>query len=196
MGKLALSEAAKESLAKADTALQASDIAGLVNDQHTHSNKALLDTYAQTEANLADAVSKKHSHDNKAVIDGITAAKVSAWDSAEQNAKNYADGIVEQAKNDASNQNAVVLAEAQAYADGLAGNYATKKQGERADTALQPEDLHFNITDSNSDTTDDNGAIGLDITVGDGATSGSMTLVAPTNSGLKIESSKWQDGCV
>ena len=29
--------------------------------RHAHSNKALLDTYTQTEANLADAVSKKHT---------------------------------------------------------------------------------------------------------------------------------------
>lgn len=28
---------------------------------HSHTNKALLDTYAQTEANLADAVAKKHT---------------------------------------------------------------------------------------------------------------------------------------
>ena len=54
---------------------------------HTHSNKALLDTYTQTEANLKDAVAKKHSHANATVLDGITAAKVSAWDSAETNAK-------------------------------------------------------------------------------------------------------------
>lgn len=31
---------------------------------HEHDNKALLDTYTQTEANLADAVAKKHSHAN------------------------------------------------------------------------------------------------------------------------------------
>ena len=30
--------------------------------QHSHSNKDLLDTYTQTEANLAEAVAKKHSH--------------------------------------------------------------------------------------------------------------------------------------
>lgn len=47
---------------------------------HSHSNKTLLDTYTQTEANLKDAVQKKHSHDNKAVLDGITADKVVAWD--------------------------------------------------------------------------------------------------------------------
>lgn len=127
---------------------------------HTHSNKALLDTYTQTEADLADAVAKKHEHanaeelakieagdkakwdtvvtdhlvaadktelegkitaaetaaknhadglnttmnarvealeaidhdhNNKTVLDDITSEKVSAWDSAEQNAKNYSD---------------------------------------------------------------------------------------------------------
>ena len=31
---------------------------------HEHSNKDLLDTYTQTEADLADAVVKKHAHDN------------------------------------------------------------------------------------------------------------------------------------
>lgn len=31
---------------------------------HEHANKALLDTYTQTDTNLADAVAKKHSHAN------------------------------------------------------------------------------------------------------------------------------------
>lgn len=57
---------------------------------HTHANKALLDTYTQTEANLSDAVAKKHEHSNLEVLEGITATKVSAWDAAEQNAKDYA----------------------------------------------------------------------------------------------------------
>lgn len=60
---------------------------------HEHSNKALLDTYTQTEANLADAVAKKHAHTNLEVLEGITAGKVSAWDAAEGNAKTYADGL-------------------------------------------------------------------------------------------------------
>jgi parallel beta-helix repeat protein len=38
-----------------------SSIDNAVTNSHTHSNKALLDTYTQTEANLADAVSKKHA---------------------------------------------------------------------------------------------------------------------------------------
>jgi hypothetical protein len=41
----------------------------LNDDSHIHANKALLDTYAQTEADLADSVSKKHSHSNQALLD-------------------------------------------------------------------------------------------------------------------------------
>lgn len=46
-----------------------SNVDANTNARHTHSNKALLDSYKQTEANLADAVSKKHSHSNKAILD-------------------------------------------------------------------------------------------------------------------------------
>ena len=57
-----------------------SDVQAEINKSHTHSNKALLDTYTQTEANLADAVSKKHAHSNATVLDGISATDVSNWD--------------------------------------------------------------------------------------------------------------------
>ncbi len=57
-------------------------ITDLETSTHTHSNKDLLDTYTQTDANLADAVSKKHEHSNKSVLDGITAEKVADWDEA------------------------------------------------------------------------------------------------------------------
>ena len=40
-----------------------------IAEAHAHPNKALLDDYTQTEADLADAVLQKHSHSNKAVID-------------------------------------------------------------------------------------------------------------------------------
>lgn len=46
---------------------------------HSHANKALLDTYTQTEANLADAVSKKHSHDNAAELAKIADGDVAKW---------------------------------------------------------------------------------------------------------------------
>ena len=39
---------------------------------HSHSNKALLDTYTQTDADLSDAVAKKHAHVNKTALDNIT----------------------------------------------------------------------------------------------------------------------------
>ena len=41
----------------------ATEVQEKIGQAHTHGNKALLDTYTQTEANLADAVAKKHSHD-------------------------------------------------------------------------------------------------------------------------------------
>lgn len=47
---------------------------------HTHSNKALLDTYTQTEENLADAVAKKHSHANAAELDKIQDGDKAKWD--------------------------------------------------------------------------------------------------------------------
>lgn len=55
------------------------DIDALQADSHTHGNKALLDTYTQTEANLADAVAKKHAHDNADVLNGITADNITTW---------------------------------------------------------------------------------------------------------------------
>lgn len=51
---------------------------------HEHANKALLDTYTQTEANLADAVAKKHEHANKAELDKIADGDKAKWDVAVQ----------------------------------------------------------------------------------------------------------------
>lgn len=47
---------------------------------HSHNNKALLDTYDQTNDDIKDAVAKKHEHENAAVLDGISAEDVAAWD--------------------------------------------------------------------------------------------------------------------
>lgn len=46
-----------------------SDVSANAAARHTHANKALLDTYTQTELNLSDAVFKKHAHANKALLD-------------------------------------------------------------------------------------------------------------------------------
>ena len=80
----------------ADSRLEA--LEAISGQSHVHDNKELLDTYTQTEADLADAVAKKHEHTNKEVLDGISSEKVAAWDAAEQNAKDYADGLVENIK--------------------------------------------------------------------------------------------------
>ena len=80
----------KYALASELTAL-AGKVATLEGASHTHDNKTLLDTYAQTETDLADAVAKKHDHVNKSILDAITDVKVAAWDAAESNANSYTD---------------------------------------------------------------------------------------------------------
>lgn len=72
-------------------ASMANDIAALKGNEHTHSNKALLDTYTQTEENIADAVTKKHNHSNLTIIESITSEKINIWDS-KQNALSDTDG--------------------------------------------------------------------------------------------------------
>lgn len=62
-----------------------------------------------------------HAHENAGVLDGITAEQVAAWDSAETNAKAYADGLA--GNYDAKGSASTAEANAKAYADGLAGNY-------------------------------------------------------------------------
>lgn len=64
-----------------------------IGKAHTHSNKALLDTYTQTEADLADAVSKKHSHSNKAELDLIASGDKAKWDN-EIGSKSRLDAIL------------------------------------------------------------------------------------------------------
>jgi hypothetical protein len=104
-----------------------------------------LNTAMNTRVEALEAID--HEHSNKTVLDGITADKVSAWDNAQANAEATAAGAlaaaIETVKTDVANQDAVVLAEAQAYADqaeadaiaaaegkvnALAGNVYTKEQ--------------------------------------------------------------------
>ena len=70
----------------ADLTALAGRVTTLEGKAHTHSNKALLDAYTQTEVDLADAVAKKHAHSNKTVLNGITAEKVTAWDKVSEKA--------------------------------------------------------------------------------------------------------------
>lgn len=103
----ALAQKSKVSESDLDSAL-AEKVNAAAEGNHSHSNKALLDTYTQTEANLADAVAKKHEHSNAAALDMITGTKINNWDAAEQNAKDYAD-----------TKAAGALSDAKTYANGL-----------------------------------------------------------------------------
>jgi len=57
---------------------------------HEHSNKALLDTYTQTEADLADAVAKKHAHENAEELAKIASGDKEKWDVAAGKAHEHA----------------------------------------------------------------------------------------------------------
>jgi hypothetical protein len=75
------------------------NLADAVSKKHSHSNKTLLDTYAQTEVNLADAVAKKHSHANKALLDSYTQTEANIADAVSKKHthanKTALDGIAE-----------------------------------------------------------------------------------------------------
>ena len=50
------------------------DVIDSKDAKHTHLNKALLDTYDQTNVDISDAISKKHTHTNKTILDNTTAS--------------------------------------------------------------------------------------------------------------------------
>ena len=83
-----------------------------VLDESGVPNKALLDTYDQTNEDLKDAVAKKHSHANKTELDKIVEGDKAKWDAAAAKAHEHAnktelDKIVE---GDKANLDAVVAA--------------------------------------------------------------------------------------
>ena len=96
---------------------------------HEHANKALLDTYTQTEANLADAVAKKHEHANAAELAKVADGDVAKWNAAEGNAKAYADAEV------AKDRARLDAVEAKASANESA--VATKAEQDDLDAAVE-----------------------------------------------------------
>ena len=87
-------------------------IAALEKDTHTHANKALLDTYDQTNEDLKDAVAKKHSHANKTELDKIAEGDKAKWDAAAAKAHEHANKteLDKIAEGDKANLDAVVAA--------------------------------------------------------------------------------------
>lgn len=63
-----------------------------LNKAHEHANKALLDTYDQTNANIKDAVGKKHSHANAAELDKIATGDKAKWDATSTKVDGIAEG--------------------------------------------------------------------------------------------------------
>lgn len=113
--------------------------------RHTHTNKALLDTYNQTNANISDAVSKKHNHSNKTLLDNITSDKVDNW---EANAVLLADvsgvatTMVGADDNDLPTVRAVLDTISQTgNGDMLKAFYDTTNTGNKVDTAINAEAL-------------------------------------------------------
>ena len=72
-------------------------ISNIAAKAHTHENKALLDTYTQTEANLAEAVAKRHEHANADILNNTTATYTDA-DSAKLH--DIADGAQKNVQSD------------------------------------------------------------------------------------------------
>ena len=94
--KIALLEQADTDNATAisgvDTRLQAAE--KKLESVATTEGLGELTNRVKTAEDEIDALqTDSHIHGNKTVLDGITAEKVAAWDAAEQNAKEYSDGL-------------------------------------------------------------------------------------------------------
>lgn len=78
---------------------ESGDMVFITVDDTTHKVTAVITdgtiTAAKLTTELQTAIGKAHSHENADVLAGINADKVAAWDEAEQNAKDYADGLDE-----------------------------------------------------------------------------------------------------
>lgn len=70
----------------------AAEVQSDLDKAHEHANKALLDTYDQTNADIKDAVSKKHSHANAAELDKIVTGDKAKWDATSTKVDGIAEG--------------------------------------------------------------------------------------------------------
>ena len=114
-GSAAAAEAAAKAYADGLAGNYDAKGAAATAEQNAKSYAGELNTAMDTR--MQEVEGKKHEHTNKAVLDGITATKVTAWDAAEQNAKDYADGLA--GNYDATGSAAQALTDAKAYVDGM-----------------------------------------------------------------------------
>ena len=113
------------------------DFKDVADKAHTHSNKALLDTYTQTEANLADAVAKKHAH--AADMVEVTPAMKEAWDKVSEKAS-QADLNAHTTNKD--NPHGVTAAQVDAYTTGEADAKFATLAGLNDGTTVAKEATH------------------------------------------------------
>ena len=101
---------------------------------------AWIQSHPEDAASMNEAIvnleKSAHTHGNKEVLDGVTADKVAAWDNAEKNDKDYADGL---AKNyDVAGAAASALTDAKAYVDGkVDGKFDEAGAAASAETAAK-----------------------------------------------------------
>ena len=109
----------------------------VVSSDHKVQVNVIAGSIGSTQLDTAtnNALAKAHEHSNKTVLDDITSSKVTAWDAAEQNAKDYADGLdaAMDARMDAAEASITTLN----GADTVAGSVA--KQVKDAKTAVEAE---------------------------------------------------------
>ena len=116
--------------AEADAIAHADELNGAMDTRvkvvegkaHEHTNKALLDTYTQTEADLADAVAKKHEHANAEELAKIASGDVAKWNAAQANAEATAAAALASARTEIS---AEIDADVKALADGAVATNAS-----------------------------------------------------------------------
>lgn len=87
---------AKEDASNKDAVVLAEAQKGITAVQtalDTHTGNGDIHVTADQKTTWTTAAGKAHEHSNLSVLEGITAAKVTAWDAAEGNAKTYADGL-------------------------------------------------------------------------------------------------------
>lgn len=80
-------------------------ISAATGDVKASDVQSALNTYkTSNDARVAAVEADKHTHTNKTILDGVTSEKIAAWDAAQANAKEYADGL-----NTAMNDRVVIV---------------------------------------------------------------------------------------
>ena len=130
---------------------------------------------------------QSHTHLNKEVLDGITVDKVAAWDAAEQNAKNYADGLA--VNYDVKGAAASAETAAKDYADKLVENIKPYEGGVAASIEMGENDTYVvdvKVADDEKNFLNVNESNELEVK--------EITLdVAKTSKEITIEGGKWAD---